>query len=105
MILVRGHVPYATSLLRGNAAPWWRELYEANNRPTTWDDFCHLLCEQLQPENYNCHGRDDLADLKQFNRESVADFVLCFCAMCLKIADLSEAEKLNRFVCALVPDI
>ena len=26
----RGHVPYAMSLLRGNAALWWREAYEAN---------------------------------------------------------------------------
>ena len=46
-----------------------------------------------------------MADLKQFNRESVADFVFCFRATCLKIADLSEAEKLDRFVRALVSDI
>ena len=45
VIPVRGHVPYAASLLRGNAALWWHELYEANKRPTTWDDFCHLLRE------------------------------------------------------------
>ena len=30
----RGHVPYATSLLHGNAALWWREVCEANHRPT-----------------------------------------------------------------------
>ena len=46
-----------------------------------------------------------MADLKQFNQESIADFVFHFCATCLKIADLSEAEKLDRFVRALVPDI
>ena len=33
VIPVRGHVPYAASLLRGNAALWWRELCQANNRP------------------------------------------------------------------------
>ena len=105
MIPVRGHAPYAASLLRGNAALWWRELCEANNRPTTWDDFCRLLCNQLRPKNYSHHGRDDLVDIKQFNRESVADSVFHFHATCLKIADLLEAEKLDRFVCALVPDI
>ena len=105
MIFVRGHVPYAASLLRGNAALWWRELCQANNRPATWDDFCRLLDEQFRPENYSRRGRDELADLKQFNRESVADFVFRFRATCLKIADLSEAEKLDRFVRALVPDI
>ena len=46
-----------------------------------------------------------MADLKQFNRKSVADFVFRFRATCLKIADLSEAEKLDRFVRALVSDI
>ena len=28
-----------------------------------------------------------------------------FCVTCLKIADLSETKKLDRFVQALVPDI
>ena len=64
VIPVRGHVPYAASLLRGNAALWWRELCEAHNRPTTWDDFCRLLREQFRPENYSRHGRDELADIR-----------------------------------------
>ena len=64
VILVRGHVPYVASLLRGNAALWWRELCQANNCPATWDDFCRLLREQFRPENYSRHGRDELADLK-----------------------------------------
>ena len=35
----------------------------------------------------------------------MADFVSRFCATCLKIQDLSEAEKLDRFVRALIQDI
>ena len=35
----------------------------------------------------------------------MADFVSRFCTTCLKIQDLSEAEKMDRFVRALVPDI
>ena len=38
-------------------------------------------------------------------RESVADFVFRFRATCLKIPDLSEVEKLDRFVRALAQDI
>ena len=105
MIPVRGHVPYAASLLRGNAALWWRELCQANNRPTTWDDFCRLLRERFRPKNYSRRGRDELANIRQFNKEFVADFVFRFYATCLKINDLSEAEKLDRFVCALVSEI
>ena len=35
----------------------------------------------------------------------MADFVSRFRATCLKIQDLSEAEKLDRFVRALIQDI
>ena len=31
----QGHVPYTASLLRGNAALWWREMYEGNRHPAT----------------------------------------------------------------------
>ena len=37
--------------------------------------------------------------------ESMADFVFRFHATCLKILDLSEVEKMDRFICALAQDI
>ena len=97
-----GHVAYAASLLRGNAALWWREACEAHRHPTTWDDFCRVIREQFRPEDYGRRGRDELATMQQYARESVADFVYRFRATCLRVPDLSEAEKLDRFVRALV---
>ena len=70
-----------------------------------WDDFCRELREQFRPEDYGRHGNDDLAMMRQYMWESVADFVFRFRATCLKVPDLSEAEKLDRFICALVQDI
>ena len=105
LVPARGHIPYAASLLRGNAALWWREVCEANRRPTMWEDFCRALREQFRPKDYGRRGRDDLATMRQYVRESVADFVFRFRATCLKVPDLSEAEKLDRFVRALVQDI
>ena len=101
----RGHFPYAASLLRGNAALWWREVCEANQRPATWDDFCRELRAKFRPEDYGHRGRDDLATMRQYARESVADFVFRFRATCLKVPDLSKAEKLDCFIRALVQDI
>ena len=92
VISERGHVPYATLLLRGYLALCWRELCESNPRSGNWEEFCRVL-------------HDELAGLHQYSKESVADFVFRFRATCLKIADLSNAEKLDRFICALVPDI
>ena len=52
----RGHVPYATSLLRGNAALSWCEMCKGNHCPATWDDFCRVLCEKFWPEDYGHQG-------------------------------------------------
>ena len=97
-----GRVAYAASLLRSNAALWWREACEANRRPANWDEFCRQIRDQFRPEDYGRRGRDELAAMKQYARESVADFVYRFRATCLRVPDLSEAEKLDRFVRALV---
>ena len=100
-VQARGHVPYAASLLRGNAALWWREVCEANRRSATWDDFYRELWEQFRPEDYGRKGRDDVTirvgDCRRFCVQ-----ILCNVS---KGSDLSEAEKLDRFVRALVQDI
>ena len=100
-----GRVAYAASLLRSNAALWWREACEANRRPGTWEDFCRAIRDQFRPEDYGRRGRDELATMRQYARESVADFVYRFRATCLRVSDLSEAEKLDRFVRALVQEV
>ena len=43
--------------------------------------------------------------MRQYTKESVADFVFKFRATCLKIQDLSEAEKMDQFVRALAQGI
>lgn len=101
----RGYIPYAASLFRGNAALWWREVCEHAHRPGTWDEFCGAVRDQFRPENWSRRGRDELANLYQYGKESVADFLHRFRSACLKIDNLSEEEKLDRFVRALVPDV
>ena len=61
--------------------------------------------EQFRAENLNRRGRDDLVTIRQYGRESVVDFLFKFWEVCLKIHDLSEAEKLDRFMRALVPNV
>ena len=81
----RGHVPYATSLLCGNVAFWWRETCEGDRRPATWDDVRRVLHEQFWPKDYGRRGRDELVGLQQYAKETVVDFVSRFCPTCLKI--------------------
>ena len=61
--------------------------------------------EQFRAKNLNRRGRDDLATIRQYERESVADFLFRFWRVCLKIHDLSEVEKLDRFMRALIPNV
>ena len=62
-------VPFAASLLRDEAAIWWRyhvEDYDAGHeeRITDWDDFKNILIEQFCPVNAIKQMHDKLADLK-----------------------------------------
>ena len=43
--------------------------------------------------------------MRQYAWESVADFVYRFKVTCLRVPDVSEAEKLDRFVRALVQEV
>ena len=99
------HVAYAASLFRGNAALWWRERCEQGLRPADWDALVAALRAQFRPKNWSRRGRDELATMYQYSKESVADFLHRFRATCLKIEHLSEEEKLDRFVRALGSDV
>ena len=100
-----GQVPYTASLFRGNATLWWREVCEDNNRSGNWNDFSCAMHNQFHVENLSHRGWDELPSMYQYGKESVADFLYRFRATCLKVDNLSEAEKLDRSVRALVPDV
>ena len=67
--------------------------------------FTAMLRAQFRVENLARRGRDELASVQQYARESVADFLFRFRGICLKIADLGEAEKMDRFCRALLPSV
>ena len=95
------HAGYAASLLRGNAAMWWRELCESGNRLNDWDEFKMNLRRQFRMDNLVRRARDDLYALRQREKEPVSDFLHKFRQVCIRINDLSEAEKLDKFLRAL----
>ena len=94
-------VGYAASLLRGHAAMWWRELCESGNRLDDWDEFVRDLRRQFRMDNLTRRARDDLYALRQKEKEPVSDFLHKFRQVCIRINDLSEPEKLDKFLRAL----
>ena len=95
------HVGYVASLLRGNAAMWWRELCDGGNRLNDWDEFKTKLRRQFRMDNLTRRARDDLYALRQREKEPVSDFLHKFRQVYIRINDLSEAEKLDKFLRAL----
>lgn len=99
-------VSFAGSMLRGHASTWWRqrrtraalgEIPEVSS----WQQFCAELKAEFALVNAVKHARDDLARLEQ--RTSVQTYVHDFRELALQIPDLSEAEKLDRFLRGLKP--
>ena len=101
---------YAAGALRGNARIWWHSQKTAASKgeltttlPTTWPQLRTALIKQHQPINDSRLARDKLASLRQTG--SVQTLVFLFRSLILRISDLSEGEKMDRFLRALKPTI
>lgn len=97
-------VAYAAQLLRGNARMWWQAKKEDAAKgntvlPTTWEQLRAELLREYLPINDARLARDQLANLRQTG--SVQALVYQYRALCLRIKDMSDSEKLDRFLRAL----
>ena len=70
-----------------------------------WKTFAEFCVSSFGPKIMDARDEMSWQGCNNMGRKPVADFVFCFRATCLKIQDLLEVEKLDRFVCALVPNI
>src|SRR6185437_2860915 len=74
-------VSLAASLLRDDAAVWWRNHVEQSDLGheeliTDWDDFKKMFIQQFKPVNATKLARDKLARLKQ--TRSVQEYATSF---------------------------
>ena len=86
----------AATYLEGNAATWWRNLVTQSADNVSWREFQQGLISMFKPVNAKKIARDKLAVLKQTN--SVAKYNLDFTQLCLEINDISESEKLDKYI-------
>ena len=94
-------VSFAASLLRDDAAIWWRNHVEQSDIGQeilieNWKDFKTALIEQFKPVNSRKIARDKLAKLKQ--SRSVQEYATIFRSLVLEIIGISEDEKVDRFI-------
>ncbi|CAI7783941.1 unnamed protein product [Closterium sp. NIES-53] len=121
-------IRYAVSLLRGPAMDWWRVIvtlpraYEPPSQedgPTgpavtwssfcetaqysTWDAWCAGLRVRFEPIAALISARQKLRTWRQLG--SVQDYTSDFLALCEQVGYMHEAERVDRYVGGLKPDI
>ena len=87
---------YGASFFKDNAAVWWRNRRQGNTPMPEWIDVKKALVAQFKPVNSNKIARDRLASLRQ--TKSVQSYTYAFQSTILEIEDISESEKLDRYV-------
>ena len=101
-------VPFAVSMLRLDGSVWW-DSYQVMAQMdeslviTVWPEFKDAIRAAFQPANINQDARDRLAILHQ--TKSVLNYTAEFNKLCIRIDDISESEKLDRYIRGLKPSV
>ena len=95
---------YASSLLRGSAASWWRlqklqdpGAADMENSVTRWDNFHERIGKQFRRISAVTRARDELYALHHSRFSNVTEFCTQFRSTVVKIPDMTEADKLHLF--------
>ena len=101
-------VQLAAAFFKDHAAIWWRNHISSaralgNDRITKWDELKKALVAQFKPVNASKLARDRLANLRQ--TQSVQTYVYAFRSIILEIPNITDDEKLDRFIRGLKPNV
>lgn len=89
-------ISFASSYLSDNAAIWWYHLVNCQSTTSTWPAFKKALFTECVPSDHTRRARDRLRELKQTG--SVEKYLSEYRNITLMINDVSEGEKVDRFV-------
>ena len=86
-----------------DAASAWFEVNHAELVLRTWPEFCQAICAHFAPLDSHEAARQKLWHTRQ--HRSVSEYIRDYMEVVLDIPDISEAEKLDRFVHNLLPSV
>jgi hypothetical protein len=86
-----------------DAATWWRAIVESGRTPATWNEFKQLLTAEYRSELRVLAARDKLANARML--QGLEQYVTYVRSLHLAIGDLSEGEKMDRFLRGLKPKL
>ena len=93
-------VAMAAAQLRGSALDWWAALSSPEQSPlrSSFVAFEQALRARFQPINSAQTARLALDSLRQGAKQSVADYISSFRRLLVAVPDMSDADKVHRFV-------
>lgn len=101
---------HAVAFLKGTAGQWWDSLVRSSSDqesgvtlPTTWNELKAKLQERYRPIAASKIARINLDQIKQFG--SVDSYCKAFLNQLQYIQDMSELDKLHRFLAGLRTNI
>jgi hypothetical protein len=99
-------IQMAQLLFRGNVRLWWHqhlERPEVLGAVDTWDDLKTLLTRHFVDANVLQRAQNKLANLRQTH--SAHAYVTAFRSVAYEIPDMSEREKIDRFIRGLKTEL
>jgi len=97
---VVAQVAFAGTRLQGAPLVWFRTL---NPIDMAWDDFQLMLLQEFLPLNAVRDARDALSRIKQ--EGAVRGYLSHFRVLCIRVPNMTEEEKLDKFLRGLEPDL
>lgn len=92
--------------LKGQAATWWRDVFKRpGGRPTTWAAFTTEIMAMFMPVNREQLARDRLANARQRDKDSVAQYTTYMRRLFLSVSTLTEADQVHRYIFGLKKDV
>jgi hypothetical protein len=99
-------IQVAGLLMTGQAADWFRDMHQhihAYDEPLTWATFEQSMRAVFQPLGREITARDKLHVAVQRNKDTLSHYTSYMRSLFLAIPNISEDEKLDRYVRGLQP--
>jgi len=96
-------VGFASALLRGTAATWWRLKSHNGTAEISWDAFTAMMVADFKPVNSVQRAKDRIATLRQ--KRSATEYCNEFRLAVLDIPDMNESWMLDAFFRGLKPNV
>ena len=103
---------FVGALLKGVALDWWSNLVDSNGvapsdstRPTTYAEFIVRLKGRFQPINSAQTARTKLDSLRQGPKQSTNEYISDFRTLLVRVPDMSEGDRVHRFLTGLRPAV